>query len=149
MDQDINDRGIKIDQQLVDNAIKCQAEFHNQYLEKAKELTGLDNPNSPLQLKDWLNQQGIQVDSLSKTSVAQLLQNTTGKVHQVLTLRQLLSKSSVKKIPSHAKAKCKDGRVHGLLQFYGASRTGRWAGRLVQVQTCPVIRCWIWKQHVN
>ncbi|MCH5387893.1 DNA polymerase [Limosilactobacillus fermentum] len=137
MDQDINDRGIKIDQQLVDNAIKCQAEFHNQYLEKAKELTGLDNPNSPLQLKDWLNQQGIQVDSLSKTSVAQLLQNTTGKVHQVLTLRQLLSKSSVKKYQAMQKAKCKDGRVHGLLQFYGASRTGRWAGRLVQVQNLP------------
>lgn len=137
MDQDINDRGIKIDQQLVDNAIKCQAEFHNQYLEKAKELTGLDNPNSPLQLKDWLNQQGIQVDSLSKTSVAQLLQNTTGKVHQVLTLRQLLSKSSVKKYQAMQKAKCKDGRVHGLLQFYGANRTGRWAGRLVQVQNLP------------
>lgn len=137
MDQDINDRGIKIDQQLVDNAIKCQSEFHDQYLEKAKELTGLANPNSPLQLKDWLTQQGVQVDSLSKVAVAQLLQNTTGKVHQVLALRKLLSKSSVKKYQAMQKAKCKDDRVHGLLQFYGANRTGRWAGRLVQVQNLP------------
>lgn len=137
MDQDINDRGIKIDQQLVDNAIKCQSEFHDQYLEKAKELTGLANPNSPLQLKDWLTQQGVQVDSLSKATVAQLLQNTTGKVHQVLALRKLLSKSSVKKYQAMQKAKCKDDRVHGLLQFYGANRTGRWAGRLVQVQNLP------------
>lgn len=137
MDQDINDRGIKIDQQLVDNAIKCQSEFHDQYLEKAKELTGLANPNSPLQLKDWLTQQGVQVDSLSKAAVDQLLQNTTGKVHQVLALRKLLSKSSVKKYQAMQKAKCKDDRVHGLLQFYGANRTGRWAGRLVQVQNLP------------
>nr|PMC27545.1 hypothetical protein CJ225_04740 [Gardnerella vaginalis] len=137
MDQDINDRGIKIDQQLVDNAIKCQSEFHDQYLEKAKELTGLANPNSPPQLKDWLTQQGVQVDSLSKAAVAQLLQNTTGKVHQVLALRKLLSKSSVKKYQAMQKAKCKDDRVHGLLQFYGANRTGRWAGRLVQVQNLP------------
>ena len=137
MDQDINDRGIKIDQQLVDNAIKCQSEFHDQYLEKAKELTGLANPNSPLQLKDGLTQQGVQVDSLSKAAVAQLLQNTTGKVHQVLALRKLLSKSSVKKYQAMQKAKCKDDRVHGLLQFYGANRTGRWAGRLVQVQNLP------------
>lgn len=137
MDQDINDRGIKIDQQLVDNAIKCQTEFHDQYLQKAKELTGLANPNSPLQLKDWLSQQGVQVDSLSKAAVSQLLQKTTGKVHQVLALRQLLSKSSVKKYQAMQKAKCKDGRVHGLLQFYGANRTGRWAGRLVQVQNLP------------
>ncbi|HJF53944.1 MAG TPA: DNA polymerase [Limosilactobacillus coleohominis] len=137
MDQDINDRGIKIDQQLVDNAIKCQSEFHNQYMEKAKELTGLANPNSPLQLKDWLNYHGVQVNSLSKAAVAQHLQKTTGTVHQVLALRQLLSKSSVKKYQAMQKAKCRDGRVHGLLQFYGANRTGRWAGRLVQVQNLP------------
>lgn len=137
MDQDINDRGIKIDQQLVDNAIKCQSEFHDQYMEKAKELTGLANPNSPLQLKDWLNHHGVQVDSLSKAAVAQHLQKTTGTVHQVLALRQLLSKSSVKKYQAMQKAKCRDGRVHGLLQFYGANRTGRWAGRLVQVQNLP------------
>lgn len=137
MDQDINDRGIKIDQQLVTNAIQCQHEFHDQYLHKAKQLNGLSNPNSPLQLKDWLTKQGIQIDSLSKSAVAQLLPMTTGKVQQVLTLRQLLSKSSVKKYQAMQKAKCKDGRVHGLLQFYGANRTGRWAGRLVQVQNLP------------
>ncbi|EEW53913.1 putative DNA-directed DNA polymerase [Limosilactobacillus antri DSM 16041] len=137
MDQDINDRGIRIDQQLVNNAIKCQNVFHDQYLQTAKELTGLANPNSPLQLKDWLQQQGAKTDSLSKASVAQLLQTTTGKVHQILALRQLLSKSSVKKYQAMQKAMCQDGRVHGLLQFYGANRTGRWAGRLVQVQNLP------------
>lgn len=137
MDQDINDRGIRIDQQLVNNAIKCQNVFHDQYLQTAKELTGLANPNSPLQLKDWLQQQGVKTDSLSKVSVAQLLQTTTGTVHQVLALRQLLSKSSVKKYQAMQKAMCQDGRVHGLLQFYGANRTGRWAGRLVQVQNLP------------
>ncbi len=137
MDQNINDRGIRIDQQLVNNAIKCQNVFHDQYLQTAKKLTGLANPNSPLQLKDWLHQQGVKTDSLSKASVTQLLQTTTGKVHQVLALRQLLSKSSVKKYQAMQKAMCKDGRVHGLLQFYGANRTGRWAGRLVQVQNLP------------
>lgn len=137
MDQDINDRGIRIDQQLVNNAIKYQNVFHDQYLQTAKKLTGLANPNSPLQLKDWLHQQGVKTDSLSKASVTQLLQTTTGKVHQVLALRQLLSKSSVKKYQAMQKAMCQDGRVHGLLQFYGANRTGRWAGRLVQVQNLP------------
>lgn len=137
MDQDINDRGIRIDQQLVNNAIKCQKEFHAQYLQTSQQLTGLANPNSPLQLKNWLHQQGVETDSLAKASVAQLLQTTTGTVHQVLALRQLLSKSSVKKYQAMQKAMCKDGRVHGLLQFYGANRTGRWAGRLVQVQNLP------------
>lgn len=137
MDQDINDRGIRIDQQLVNNAIKCQNVFHDQYLQTAKKVTGLANPNSPLQLKDWLRQQGVKTDSLSKVSVAQLLQTTTGTVHQVLALRQLLSKLSVKKYQAMQKAMCQDGRVHGLLQFYGANRTGRWAGRLVQVQNLP------------
>lgn len=137
MDQDINDRGIRIDQQLVSNAIKCQEEFHNQYLKMSQQLTGLDNPNSPLQLKEWLQRQGVKTDSLSKASVAQLLETTTGTVHQVLALRQLLSKSSVKKYQAMQKAMCQDGRVHGLLQFYGANRTGRWAGRLVQVQNLP------------
>ena len=137
MDQDINDCGIRIDQQLVNQAIKCQGEFHDQYLKKSQQLTGLDNPNSPLQLKEWLQRQGVKTDSLSKASVAQLLETTTGTVHQVLALRQLLSKSSVKKYQAMQKAMCQDGRVHGLLQFYGANRTGRWAGRLVQVQNLP------------
>lgn len=137
MDQDINDCGIRIDQQLVNQSIKCQGEFHDQYLKKSQQLTGLDNPNSPLQLKEWLQRQGVKTDSLSKASVAQLLETTTGTVHQVLALRQLLSKSSVKKYQAMQKAMCQDGRVHGLLQFYGANRTGRWAGRLVQVQNLP------------
>ena len=137
MDQDINDRGIRIDQQLVNNAIKCQKEFHAQYLQTSQQLTDLANPNSPLQLKNWLHQQGVKTDSLSKASVIHLLKTTTGTVHQVLVLRQLLSKSSVKKYQAMQKAMCRDGHVHGLLQFYGANRTGRWAGRLVQVQNLP------------
>ena len=103
----------------------------------SQQLTGLANPNSPLQLKDWLHWQGVETDSLAKASVAQILQTTTGTVHQVLALRQLLSKSSVKKYQTMQKAMCKDGRVHGLFQFYGATRTDRWAGRLVQVQNLP------------
>ena len=103
----------------------------------SQQLTGLANPNSPLQLKDWLHWQGVETDSLAKASVAQILQTTTGTVHQVLALRQLLSKSSVKKYQAMQKAMCKDGRVHGLLQFYGATQTNRWAGRLVQVQNLP------------
>ena len=120
MDQDINDRGIRIDQQLVNNAIRCQKNFHDQYLQVSQKLTGLANPNSPLQLKDWLHQQGVKTNSLSKAAVTQLLHTTTGTVHQVLSLRQLLSKSSVKKYQAMQKAMCQDGRVHGLLQFYGA-----------------------------
>ena len=137
IDQDINDRGIRIDQQLVNNAIRCQKNFHDQNLQVSQKLTGLANPNSPLQLKDWLHQQGVKTNSLSKAAVAQLLHTTTGTVHQVLSLRQLLSKSSVKKYQAMQKAMCQDGRVHGLLQFYGANRTGRWAGHLVQVQNLP------------
>lgn len=137
MDQDINDRGIQIDQQLVNNAIKCQEAFHNRYLQTSKQLTSLVNPNSPLQLKGWFHQQGVDTDSLSKASVTQLLSTTTGTVHQVLTLHQLLAKSSIKKYQAMQKAMCTDGRVHGPLQFYGANPTSRWAGRLVQVQNLP------------
>lgn len=129
IDQDIDDRGICIDQQLVNNAIKCQKKSHDQYLQVSQKLTDLDNPSSPLQLKDWLNQRGVPTHSLSKATVAQLLQATTADtVHQVLGLRQLLSNPSVKKYQAMQKAMCQDGHVHGLLQFYGANRTGRWAG---------------------
>lgn len=137
MDQRINDRGIEIDQTLVKNAITCDTTFREHYLTKSQKLTGLENPNSPIQLKNWLNEHGVQVDSLAKASVSDLVQNTTGDVKEVLNLRQLLSKSSIKKYVAMQNAICPDGRVHGLLQFYGATRTGRWAGRLVQVQNLP------------
>lgn len=137
MDQRINDRGILIDQELVDNAIKCDQTFRQQYFAKSQKITGLDNPNSPLQLKTWLNEQGVQVDSLAKAAVADLVKTSSGQIKKVLTLRQLLAKSSIKKYQAMQNAMSNDHRVHGLLQFYGATRTGRWAGRLVQVQNLP------------
>lgn len=97
MDQRINDRGILIDQELVDNAIKCDQTFRQQYFAKSQKITGLDNPNSPLQLKTWLNEQGVQVDSLAKAAVADLVKTSSGQIKKVLTLRQLLAKSSIKK----------------------------------------------------
>lgn len=100
-------------------------------------LTGLENPNSPIQLKEWLISKGVTIDSLAKAEVAKVMEEATGEALEVLQLRQLLAKSSVKKYAAMENCCCEDGRVHGLLQFYGANRTGRWAGRLVQVQNLP------------
>lgn len=136
-DQRINDRGIEIDRRLVEEAIRCDEEMREKNLTRAQELTGLENPNSPIQLKDWLTDQGVTVSSLSKKEVAEVLKSSTGKVKEVLELRQLLAKSSVRKYDAMRTCTCSDGRAHGLLQFYGANRTGRWAGRLVQVQNLP------------
>ena len=137
MDQLINDRGIRVDQQLVQNAIECDQTYRSQYFTQSQQITGLENPNSPIQLKNWLNDHGLQVESLAKSAVSEGLKKATGKVREVLILRQLLSKSSIKKYQAMQNAMAPDGRVHGLLQFYGATRTGRWAGRLVQVQNLP------------
>lgn len=137
LDQEINDRGIMLDQQLVTNAINCDQSFRQKYLDEAHDLTGLDNPNSPTQLKEWLHDQGVDIPSLAKADVTTALKSATEDVRKVLLLRQQLSKSSVKKYTAMQTALCPDGRVHGLLQFYGANRTGRWAGRLVQVQNLP------------
>lgn len=137
LDQEINDCGIMLDQTLIKNAIACDQSFRKQYLDEAQKLTDLDNPNSPTQLKAWLQEKGIDIPSLSKADVASALKEATGDVRKVLLLRQQLSKSSVKKYTAMQTALCPDGRVHGLLQFYGANRTGRWAGRLVQVQNLP------------
>ena len=136
-DQRINDRGIEIDRTLAEQAIRCDEEMREKNLTRAQELTGLENPNSPIQLKDWLTDQGVTVSSLSKKEVAEVLKSSTGKVKEVLELRQLLAKSSVRKYDAMRTCTCSDGRAHGLLQFYGANRTGRWAGRLVQVQNLP------------
>ena len=136
-DQRINDRGIEIDRTLAEEAISCDEEMRERNLSRAQELTGLENPNSPIQLKDWLAGQGVTVSSLSKKEVAEVLKFSTGKVKEVLELRQLLAKSSVRKYDAMRTCTCSDGRAHGLLQFYGANRTGRWAGRLVQVQNLP------------
>ena len=136
LDQRINDTGIKLDMPMVQQAISCDETSRAQYLARAQELTGLLNPNSPLQLKDWLQEQGVEVDSLTKAEVKRLLETTTGDAKEVLELRQLLAKSSVKKYVAMETCTCSDGRAHGLFQFYG-THTGRWAGRLIQLQNLP------------
>jgi len=137
LDQQINDRGILLDMPLVRNAIRCDEQFKQSNLDMAREVTGLENPNSPVQLKAWLAEQGIEADSLSKASVLDLLERAEGTVELALSLRQDLAKSSVKKFTTMENAVCRDQRARGLIQFYGANRTGRYAGRLVQVQNLP------------
>ena len=139
LDQRINDRGIRIDTVLVDHAITCNAQHVMELEEEASRLTGLDNPKSVSQLKGWLeDNEGIQVDSLDKKAIKGLIGQTESDLTQrVLELRQELSKSSIAKYEAMQNAVGPDGRVRGLLQFYGANRTGRWAGRLVQVQNLP------------
>lgn len=139
LDQRINSTGVLIDRQMVGNAIAMDDEQKEILTAEATELTGLDNPNSPAQLKEWLTDQtGEAVESLTKTAIPELIENSECEnVTRVLELRQEMAKTSTKKYQAMLDAVCPDGRVRGLLQFYGASRTGRWAGRLVQVQNLP------------
>lgn len=137
MDQRINDRGIMVDQELIGHAVVCDLLYKETVTKKAYEISGLENPNSVSQLKDWLNEKGIEVDSLAKTAVEELVENTQGDVAEMMKLRLAMSKTSVKKYEAMERSVCPDGRVHGLLQFYGANRTGRWAGRLVQIHNLP------------
>lgn len=137
MDQRINDRGIMLDLPFVHRAIACDTVFRNTHLDHARTITGLENPNSPAQLKNWLLDHGLEVESLSKAAVADLRAHTEGVVEQALSLRQELAKSSVKKYTAMEKVVCSDSRARGLIQFYGANRTGRFAGRLIQVQNLP------------
>ena len=136
-DQMINDYGIHIDTQLVQNAIAMNAKFREQALQRAKEFTGLDNPNSPLQVLGWLEEQGVKSASLDKEAVAELLRTTDGSVKEMLLLRQQLSKSSVKKYEAMQKVAASDDRARGLIQFYGATKTGRFSSKLIQVQNLP------------
>ncbi|MDU4379508.1 MAG: DNA polymerase [Anaerococcus vaginalis] len=134
VDQNINDRGILIDEALVDSAIKFDEILRDENMDRAIGLTGLENPNSPLQLKEWLNKKGLEIDSLAKKDVESALKNAEGHIKEVLELRQELSKSSVRKYDAMKNVKGKDNRARGLIQFYGANRTGRYSGRLIQVQ---------------
>ena len=134
IDQNINDRGILIDEVLVDSAIKFDEILREENMKRAIELTSLENPNSPLQLKEWLNKKGLEIDSLAKKDVESALENTDGDIKEILELRQELSKSSVRKYDAMKNVKGKDNRARGLIQFYGANRTGRYSGRLIQVQ---------------
>lgn len=139
-DQEINDRGVLIDQQLVANADRFDTEYKAQLAHQAKTLTGLDNPNSPAQLKRYLQTvTGSEVETLNKKVLADLKDKLAEypDAQELIELRQDMAKTSSKKYAAMLKCVCDDGRIHGLLQFYGASRTGRWAGRLVQVQNLP------------
>ena len=137
LDQQINDRGIMLDLTLVRQAIACDEQFKRTHMEMAKVVTGLDNPNSPAQLKAWLTEKGMEVDSLSKAAVLDLLESASGEVELALSLRQELAKSSVMKYTAMETVVGADNRARGLIQFYGANRTGRYAGRLIQVQNLP------------
>ena len=137
LDQQINDRGVRVDKKLVKNAIAVDAVFAQAAYQRAKELTGLENPGSVNQLKAWLADQDMPIESLARKIVQEKAAQTDGIVAELLNLRLELSKTSVKKYEAMARCVCRDGRVHGLLQFYGANRTGRWAGRLVQAQNLP------------
>jgi DNA polymerase len=137
LDQEINDRGVSVDLELVAKAIKSDRLHKEDTFTQAQRLTGIDNPNSVEQLKQWLIENGVEVDTLSKKAVADLVKVSDGKVKKLLDLRLQLAKTSIKKYEAIERSVCPDERVRGLLQFYGANRTGRWAGRLVQVQNLP------------
>lgn len=137
LDQEINDRGIALDMAVVENAIAFDVKSKSLLSDKMQELTGLDNPNSVQQMKQWLSDNGLEMESLGKKEVAEVLNTAPEPLKTVLTLRQQLAKSSVKKYQAMENAVCRDGRARGMFQFYGANRSGRWAGRLIQLQNLP------------
>ena len=137
LDQEINDRGIMLDMSVVENAIAFDEKSKSALTLQMQNLTGLDNPNSVVQMKEWLSDNGIEAESLGKKDVKNMIPETNGDIKEALTLRLQLAKSSVKKYQAMQNAVCKDGRAHGMFQFYGANRSGRWAGRLIQLQNLP------------
>ncbi|MCR4554408.1 MAG: DNA polymerase, partial [Succinivibrionaceae bacterium] len=137
LDQEINDRGIMIDRQLVEQAISIDEQTKKGLMARMQKLTGLDNPNSVMQLKGYLADNGLETENLGKKDVAALLKSVPADMAEVLNLRLQLAKNSVKKYQAMQNAVCDDGRCHGMFQFYGANRSGRWAGRLIQLQNLP------------
>ena len=137
LDQRINDTGIELDRTLVQNAICCNSHFKEFALQRAQEITGLENPNSPIQMMGWLAAQGVAMETLTKEEVAMKIKETTGDVREALCLRLELARSSIKKYVAMENVVGQDGRARGLIQFYGANRNGRFAGRLIQVQNLP------------
>jgi DNA polymerase len=137
IDQEINDRGVAIDLPLVRQAIDMDARSRSELTEAMRQLTELENPNSVQQMKQFLTENGLEVDSLGKKVVAELIKTAPPELRHVLALRQQLAKSSIRKYQSMINAVCSDGRARGMFQFYGANRTGRWAGRLIQLQNLP------------
>ena len=137
LDQEINDRGIRVDMPFVEQAIAIDELSRRRLTAAMKDITDLDNPNSVAQMKSWLSDNGLETDTLGKKAVAALIKDTDGEVSEALSLRQQLAKSSVKKYQAMQNAACTDDRCRGMFQFYGANRTGRFAGRLVQLQNLP------------
>lgn len=137
LDQEINDRGIQLDMALVEQAIAIDERSREELSAKMRQLTALENPNSVQQMKEWLTQHGLEVDSLDKKAVKELLKTAPPELAEVLELRRQLAKSSVKKYQAMQNTVCADGRARGMFQFYGANRSGRWAGRLIQLQNLP------------
>lgn len=137
IDQEINDRGIRVDMPLVEQAIAIDELSRKRLTAAMKDITDLDNPNSVVQMKSWLSDNGLETETLGKKAVATLIEETGGEVSEALSLRQQLAKSSVKKYQAMQNAACRDNRCRGMFQFYGANRTGRFAGRLVQLQNLP------------
>ena len=137
LDQEINDRGILLDMEVVENAIAFDEASKAEIAAAMKDITNLSNPNSVAQMKGWLSEQGAEAESLGKKDVAKLIGDVDGEVKEALVLRQQLAKSSVKKYQAMQNAVCLDGRARGMFMFYGANRSGRWAGRLIQLQNLP------------
>lgn len=137
LDQNINDRGVLVDLELARQAVKLNSIQTAVATEQAYTLTGLENPNSVAQLKAWLTENGVEIDSLSKKAVAALADETDGDIQEMLHLRLLMSKTSVKKYEAVMRSVCRDNRVRGMMRFCGASRTGRWSGQILQVQNLP------------
>ena len=137
LDQEINDRGIRIDAQLVEEAIRLDRISHEKLISEMQQLTGLENPNSVSQMKGYLEENGLKVESLGKKQVQAMIPEVPEDLQEVLELRLQAAKSSVKKYEAMQNAVCTDGRCRGMFQFYGANRSGRWAGRLIQLQNLP------------
>ena len=137
VDQRINDRGIEVDMEFARNAIELDKNSRETLMEEVRDLTGLENPNSVIQLKEWLHGQGLEFDSLDKKAVAAILPTAPPVVQRVLRIRQKLAKSSVKKYQAMENTVCNDSRARGMFRFYGASRTGRWSGKSIQLQNLP------------
>ena len=137
LDQMINDRGIRLDMDLVHSAIRLDGLSSSEVSERMRQLTDLDNPNSVVQMKTWLKENGLETDTLGKKTVQSLIRESGGKIREILELRLQMAKSSVKKYQAMEDTVCSDGRAHGMFQFYGANRSGRWAGRHIQLQNLP------------
>jgi DNA polymerase len=137
LDQEINDRGILIDKQMAENAIRIDQIYSDILKNAVKDITGIQNPNSVAQLKSWLAERGVSVSKLGKSELGDLIKEAEGDTLEVLEARTMLGKASIKKYEAMLQCSCDDGRARGLFQFYGATRTGRWAGRLIQLQNLP------------